>query len=140
MPQENLLIALHFILLWGSVTIGLVAGLLLPVSNLIAIPLAVILWAFGFFYNFRLVQTRPAYNPNRPGAGRKSYERITARTLMNLGIAIVFRSWITLIAAIILIPLYTWAARKKRQYLDSLHGHGVADVFPDRSETRSRRS
>ncbi len=133
MPQENLLVILHFMLLWGSVILGLVAGLLLPISNLISIPLGVILWGLGFFYNYHLIQTRRPYNPHRPTAGQKSYERIVARTLMNLGIAFGFRSWLTIIAAVILIPPYAWVAGKKREYLDFRHERNITDVFPDRS-------
>jgi len=133
MAQENLLIVLHFMLLWGSVILGLVAGLLLPISNLISIPLGVILWALGFFYNFHLIQTRRPYNLHRPTAGQKSYERIVARTLMNLGIAFGFRSWLTIITAVILILLYAWVARRKKEYLDFRRERNIADAFPDRS-------
>jgi hypothetical protein len=136
MPQENLVVALHFFLLWGTVIIGLAAGLLLPVSKLIAIPLGVVLWILGFLYNFHLMQRRRVRNLHSHLSSSRSNGRIAARSLMNLGIAFGFRSWLTIIAAFILIPLYMWAVARRREYLDFARERNTGEVFPHRSRKR----
>jgi hypothetical protein len=132
MPQENLVVALHFFLLWGTVIIGLAAGLLLPVSKLIAIPLGVLLWILGLLYNLHLVQRRRVRNPHARVSSSRGNGRIAARSLMNFGIAFGFRSWLTIIAAFILIPLYMWAVARRREYVDFAREPDTGDVLPDR--------
>lgn len=133
MPQANWIIVLHLILLWGSVATGLVAGWRLPLSNLILVPLGIILWGAGLLYNMHNVKAlrqRPALH--RSALVRRSYRRILARTMMNLGIGLVFASWLTLIVSLVLIPIYSAAANKRRQYLEYMRSGMQSDVFPDR--------
>jgi hypothetical protein len=132
MPQENLVVALHFLFLWGTVIAGLEAGLLLPFSKLIAIPLGAALWAIGLFYNFHLIQTRRAQSPHVRSLPPRSNERIAARTLMNLGIALGFRSWLTIITAFLLIPLHLWSARRTMEYLGFIGRRNVGLVSRER--------
>ena len=51
---------------------------------------------------------------------------------MNLGVAIGFGSWLTLIVAAILIPFYAAAARRRERYLDYMRTGMMSDAFPDR--------
>jgi hypothetical protein len=135
MPQDYLLLALHSLLIWGSVIAALVAGLLLPISNFITVPLGTAIWLFGFLYNLNLVQSgRPQRGSWRRARGGN--DRIAARTAMNFGIAFAFRSWPTLIAAFLLIPVYAWFAGRHREYLDGQHGRRMGGVFPDRRRRR----
>jgi hypothetical protein len=133
MFQANWVIILHFVLLWGSVGIGLMADWKLPISYLAAIPLGIFLWASGLLYNIysiRRMRDKPA--GHRTALARSGYRRIAARTMMNLGIGLAFRSWPTFLAAIILIPLYSLAASQRRHYLDYMRSGMLSDAFPDR--------
>jgi hypothetical protein len=135
MPTANWVIALHFIALWGSVLTGLLAGWRLPLSNLVAIPLGLLLWAAGLLFNIYVIQrVRNSPPMRRSEMTGRSYQRITARTLMNLGLGLLFRSWLTLIVAILLIPFYTAASRSRRRYLDYMRTGMQDDAFPDRMQ------
>jgi hypothetical protein len=133
MPQANWMIVLHFLLVWGSVITGLAAGWRVPVPIVISIPLGLMIWALGLLYNVSLIQRhRRGLATHRAAQARRSYQRITARTIMNLGVAIGFRSWLTLIAAVILIPFYASAARRRQRYMDYMRTGVLSDAFPDR--------
>jgi hypothetical protein len=133
MPQANWMIVLHLIALWGSVGIGLIAGWKLPISNLVAIPLGILFFVIGLLYNannVKRLREKPA--GHRVALARRGYRRIVARTIMNLGIGLAFRSWLTLLVAAILIPFYVLAAHQRRQYLDYMRSGVLSDAFPDR--------
>jgi len=133
MPQANWVIVLHFLLLWASVITGLAAGWLMPIPIIVSIPLGLMIWALGLFYNIGANQRyRRGLATHRSAQARRSYQRITARTIMNLGIAVSFRSWLTLLVAIILIPFYATAARRRQRYLDYMRTGVLSDAFPDR--------
>jgi MFS family permease len=137
MPQANWVIVLHIIILWGSVFAGLTAGWRLPFSYVVAIPLGLIIWGAGLLYNLYNIQRfrrRPARH--QAELNRRVYQRIVARTMMNLGIGLATRSLLTIIAAVVLIPIYIVAANKRRQYLDYLRSGMQSDVFPDRIAKR----
>jgi hypothetical protein len=55
---------------------------------------------------------------------------------MNLGIGVAFRSWLTLLVALILIPFYALAAHQRRQYLDYMRSGMLSGAFPDRVSRR----
>ena len=120
-------------MLWGSVITGLIAGWSLPISYVVTIPLGLALWAVGFLYNLftmgRFKRGRLLY---REALTRRGYQRIFARTVMNLGVAMFFRSWLAILAAFLLIPLYSTAARRRRLYLDYIRTGMLSDAFPDR--------
>ena len=134
MPTANWVIVLHFAALWGSVLTGLVAGWRLPINNFLAIPLGLLLWALGFWFNMYVIQ-RARQEPalNRAEMSRRRYLRIAARTLMNIGVAVAFRSWLTLIVAAVLIPFYAAASRSRQRYLEYLRTGMQDDAFPDRT-------
>ncbi len=133
MPQANWMIVLHFVTLWGSIGIGLMAGWKLPIANLVAIPLGIVLWAVGLTYNaYNIRRMREKSAGHRTALARRGYRRIVARTIMNLGFVLAFRSWLTLIVAIILIPFYVLAAHQRRQYQDYMRSGMLSDAFPDR--------
>jgi hypothetical protein len=140
MPQANWVIILHTIVLWGSVFAGLTAGWRLPVSYALLAPLGIIVWVSGFLYNLKNIRRfrrRPALS--REDLASKGYRRIFGRTAMNLGVGLASGSWLTLIAAALLIPFYVMAANQRRQYLDYLRSGMLSDVFPDRTSRRWQR-
>jgi len=133
MPQANWVIVLHFLLLWASVITGLAAGWNMPIPIVVSAPLGLMLWALGFLYNLSANQRyRRGVATHRSAQARRSYQRITARTIMNLGVAVGFRSWLTLLVAILLIPFYATAARRRQRSLDYLRTGVLSDAFPDR--------
>jgi hypothetical protein len=133
MPQANWVIILHFVLLWGSVITSLAAGWRINMPLPVAIPLGVMLWLLGILYNFSVIQRqRRGAATHRTAQARRSYLRIAARTIMNVGVALAFRSWLTLIVAAILIPFYAAAARRRERYLDYMRTGMLSDAFPDR--------
>lgn len=134
MPTANWVIVLHFVALWGSVITGLMADWRLPISILVAIPLGLLLWAAGFLFNMYVIQ-RARQEPalHRAEMNRRRYQRIAARTLMNVGVGLAFRSWLTLIVAAILIPFYAAASRSRQRYLEYMRTGMQDDAFPDRT-------
>jgi hypothetical protein len=133
MPQANWVILLHVILLWGSVITGLAAGWRINIPLPVAIPLGAMIWMLGLLYNISVIQRqRRGLATHRAALARRGYLRITARTIMNLGIALGFRSWLTLIFAALLIPFYAAAARRRERYLDYMRTGMLSDAFPDR--------
>lgn len=133
MSQANWIIFLHFAAVWLSVITSLMAGWTLPFQPYLSFALGFMTWVLGFLINLRLL----ASSRNRPATyatarARRSYQRIAARTIMNLGIGIAFRSWLTLLIAGILIPFYATAARQRRTYLDYLRTGMLSDAFPHR--------
>lgn len=133
MPQANWVIFLHFILLWGSVITGLAAGWRINIPLPVAVPLGVMIWLLGLLYNLSVIQRRQrGLARHRSALARSSYLRITARTIMNLGIALAFRSWLTLIFAVVIIPFYAAAARRRERYLDYMRTGMLSDAFPER--------
>jgi len=133
MPQANWVILLHFVLVWGSIITGLAAGWRLPIPIVVSIPLGLMIWALGLLYNVSVTRRyRRGPATHRSALVRRSYQRIAARTIMNLGIAIGFRSWLTLIVAALLIPFYASAANRRQRYLDYMRTGMMSDAFPDR--------
>lgn len=133
MPQANWVIVLHFFLLWGSVITGLAAGWRIPIPIYVSLPLGLMIWAVGLLYNLSATQRhRRGPATHRAALARRGYQRIIARTIMNLGVAVGFRSWLTLIVAVILIPFYAAAARRRQRYLDYMRTGMLSDAFPDR--------
>ena len=113
---------------------GLVAGWRLPINNFLAIPLGLLLWALGFWFNMYVIQkARQEPALHRVEMNRRRYQRIAARTLMNIGVAVAFRSWLTLIVAAVLIPFYAAASRSRQRYLEYLRTGMQDDAFPDRT-------
>jgi len=91
------------------------------------------MWILGFLYNLSANQRyRRGQATHRSAQARRSYQRITARTIMNLGVAVGFRSWLTLLVTLILIPFYATAARRRQRYLDYMRTGVLSDAFPDR--------
>lgn len=133
MQQANWIIFLHFLALWGSVITSLAATWRLPVPLAVAMPLGAALWACGFLVNVYAARqpgpVRPSY---RSPFYRSSGRRIFARTIMNLGIALFFRAWLTIAVALVLVPLYALAAQRRRLYLDYMRTGMLSDAFPDR--------
>ena len=133
MPQANWVIILHFVLLWGSVITGLAAGWRIGIPVPVAVPLGLLVWLLGLLYNVSFIQRRRrGLAVRRPALGHRGFLRISARTIMNLGVAIGFGSWLTLIVAAILIPFYAAAARRRERYLDYMRTGMMSDAFPDR--------
>lgn len=133
MPQANWVIIIHFVVLWGSVITSLAASWRVPLPNYVAIPLGIMIWALGFLYNVSVTRRyRRGQAMHRAALARRGYQRITARTIMNLGVAVGFRSWLTLIIAILLIPVYAAAVRRRQRYLDYMRTGVLSDAFPDR--------
>lgn len=133
MSSANWVIALHFIALWGSVITGLLADWRLSISVLAAVPLGLVMWAAGFMFNMYVVQrARRGTTRHRAEMTRRRYQRIVARTLMNLGIGLAFRSWLTLLVSALLIPFYAAASRNRQRYLEYLRTGMQDEAFPDR--------
>ncbi len=137
MPQANWIILLHLLLLWGSVITGLASQWRIPLPFAVSIPLGAAIWLLGFLYNLNALR-RHRFNPegHRTAFQKRVYRRIAARTLMNLGVTVISRSWLTLIASALLVPLYANAARRRQQYLDYLRTGMMSDAFPHRVSRR----
>lgn len=137
MPQGNWIILLHFVLMWMSVATSLMAGWSMPLRPYISLPLGLIIWLLGFFLNLRVMETQRRRRATHSRAHvQQSYRRIAARTVMNLGIALGFRSWLTMLIAGILIPFYFEAAKRQRMYQDYLRTGMLHDAFPNRIPRR----
>lgn len=137
MPQANWVIFLHFIVLWGSVAVSTMAGWLLPISYALTMPLGILLWAVGFIYNlYTMGRSRRGKRHDGMGMGRRYYQRVFARVVMNLGVGLAFRSWLAMILGLLLIPFYFSAARRRMQYLDYMRTGMLSDAFPDRIPRR----
>jgi len=133
MPQANWVILVHFALLWGTVIVSLAAGWLIPMPLYVSIPLGIIVWLLGFLYNVSSVNRyRRGEEMYGTALARRGYQRIAARTIMNIGVALGFRSWLTIIIALLLIPIYTSAVRRRQRYLDYMRTGMLSDAFPDR--------
>jgi hypothetical protein len=133
MPQANWVIIVHFGLLWGSVITSLAAGWRIPMPYYVSVPLGIIVFILGFLYNVSIVNRyRHGEEMHRLALARRGYQRIAARTIMNIGVALGFRSWLTLIIALLLIPVYTSAIRRRQRYLDYMRTGMLSDAFPDR--------
>ena len=133
MPQANWIILLHFLALWGSVITGLASRWRVPVPFAVSIPLGAMIWLVGFLYNLNALRSqRTGGASHRAALQRRTYRRIGARTVMNLGVALAFRSWLTVIVSFLLVPLYANAARRRQQYLDYLRTGMMSDAFPHR--------
>lgn len=133
MSQANWIILLHFLAVWMSVALSLMAGWNLPLKPYISIPLGLTVWCLGFLLNMRVVRSfRREPRLQFIAQARKSYQRIAARTIMNLGISLLFRSWFTMLVSGMLIPFYINAAKKRRAYLDYLRTGMLHDAFPNR--------
>ncbi|MEW6555175.1 MAG: hypothetical protein AB1384_12930 [Actinomycetota bacterium] len=112
---------------------GLAAGWRINIPLAVAVPLGLLVWAAGFLYNISIVRRRrQRLATHRSAVTRHGYQRILARTAMNLGVALGFRSWLTLIIAALLIPFYAAAARRRERYLDYMRTGMLSDAFPDR--------
>lgn len=124
---------MHFAVLWGSVITSLAAGWSVHISKYVCIPLGILIWAAGFLYNVAMTRRyRSGQEMHGVALARRGYQRITARTIMNIGVAVGFRSWLTLIAALVLIPMYAAAVRRRQRYLDYMRTGMLDDAFPDR--------
>ena len=137
MPQANWVILLHLLLLWGSVITGLASQWRIPLPLSLSLPLGAMIWLLGVFYNLRtLRRQRFIAESHRLAVQKRLYHRIAARTVMNLGVVVASRSWLTLIVTALLIPLYANAARRRQQYLDYLRTGILSDAFPHRVSRR----
>ena len=133
MPQANWVILVHFGLLWGSVITSLAAGWRIPMPLYVSAPLGIIVFVLGLLYNISVVNRyRRGEEMHRLSLSRRGYQRIAARTVMNVGVALGFRSWLTLIIALLLIPIYASAIRRRQRYLDYMRTGMMSDAFPDR--------
>ncbi len=137
MPQGNWIIPLHFMAIWMSVATSLMAGWSIGLQPYVSFPLGFVIWSTGFFLNLRVLEGQRRRKATHSKAHvERSYRRIAARTVMNLGIALAFRSWLTMMTAGILIPFYLEAAKKRRMYLDYLRTGMLHDAFPHRIPRR----
>lgn len=137
MPQANWIILLHFLLLWGSVITGLASQWRIPLPLSLSLPLGAMIWLLGVFYNLStLRRQRLNAESHRLAVQKRVYHRIAARTVMNLGVVVASRSWLTLVVTALLIPLYANAARRRQQYLDYLRTGMLSDAFPHRVSRR----
>lgn len=133
MSQGNWIVFVHFIAIWLSVLTSLVAGWSLSIHYYISFPIGCLVWLLGLLINLRqLRNSRMSPSTHRRWHSQFSQQRIAARTVMNVGVALAFRSWFTLLVAGLLIPLYISAARKRRAYLDYLRTGMLSDAFPHR--------
>ncbi|MBC7246393.1 MAG: hypothetical protein H5T73_01265 [Actinobacteria bacterium] len=133
MSQGNWIVFVHFIAIWLSVITSLVAGWSLSIHNYVSFPVGCMVWLLGLLINLRQLRDfRMSPTTRRRQYSQISHQRIAARTIMNVGIALAFRSWFTLLVAGLLIPMYISAARKRRAYLDYLRTGMLSDAFPHR--------
>lgn len=102
MKKLRVLFIGELVIIWASVALGLMAGWRIPISPWIAIPVGLLLWICGFLYTLRLRgQFKEAAERHRRPPRRRGYPLVEARIAMHLGVALGFRSWPTLGAALV---------------------------------------
>jgi hypothetical protein len=115
MASMQWLVVVQLVLVWGSVIIGLLTGWRMPLPRWAAIPAGLAIWFGGLILNLQgRKRFREVMGPGGLKARKRGYPLIAGRTAMNLGIALAFRSWPTLVATALLLAFYLLLAQKVR--------------------------
>ncbi len=117
------LLALNILFIWGSaILFSMVLKWRLPIPLWAGMTFGVLLWIAGFLFAIQVTAERRRLRRGTARAGTHlmglvAHPFATARLMMNLGIGLAFRSWVTLIIAVLLYPMYTLLARRRRSAL-----------------------
>ncbi|MDI7252025.1 MAG: hypothetical protein QME89_05640 [Actinomycetota bacterium] len=122
------------LLIMGSVVAAYLLHWRIPLPAWLAVPAGVLLWGGGLLYTLR----RRGEWKARRGRGRRrmfpgGYPLVWARGAMHLGVALGFRSWPTLGAAVVFLAVNLFlAARARRVVLERVWELAEGGKFPRR--------
>ena len=117
------LLLINVFFIWGSaILFSLILKWRLPVPLWAGLVFGRLLWIAGSLLAIlvRAERRRLRRGTARSGThlmGLVAHPFATSRLMMNLGIALAFRSWVTLVIAILLYPTYTLLAKRRRSAL-----------------------
>ncbi len=117
------LLLINIFFIWGSaVLFSVVLEWRLPIPLWAGLVFGVLLWLAGLMFAMQVTAERRRMRRGtaQPGTrlmGLVAHPYATARLMMNLGIGLAFRSWVTLIIAVLLYPVYTLLAKRRRSAL-----------------------
>lgn len=132
MSDASWIIPVHFLLIWGSVLISLASHWKIQLPLGAAMGLGAALWLSATALNASRVSRFRAGSARRTFRQREA-SRILARTFMNLGISIFFRSWFTFIVTFMMIPVYYHASRVRERFLHYLRTGIWDQALPGRT-------
>jgi len=113
----------EFVAVLASVLIAYVTHWRMPISPWIAAPTGLVLWACGFMYTMYLRgKWKEAAERHERPARRRGFPFVEARAAMHLGVALGFRSWPTLIVALVSAAVNLWLAISLRRRLRNRMG------------------
>ncbi len=117
------LLLINTFFIWGSaILFSVVLKWRLPIPLWAGLVFGVLLWIAGLLFAIQVTAERRRMRRGTARAGTHlmglvAHPYATSRLTMNLGVALAFRSWVTLIIAVLLYPLYTMLARRRRSAL-----------------------
>ncbi len=117
------LLLINIFFIWGSaILFSVVLKWRLPIPLWAGVVFGIILWIAGLLFAMQVTAERRRLRRGtaRPGThlmGLVAHPYATSRLMMNLGIGLAFRSWVTLIIAVLLYPAYTLLAKRRRSAL-----------------------
>ncbi len=117
------LLLINTFFIWGSaILFSVVLEWRLPIPLWAGLVFGILLWIAGLLFAIQVTAERRRLRRGTARAGTRlmglvAHPYATSRLMMNLGVALAFRSWVTLIIAVLLYPLYTMLARRRRSAL-----------------------
>jgi len=113
----------EFVAILASVVVAYFTHWRIPISSWVAVPAGTVMWACGFIYTLHLRKGfREAVERRERPAKRRGFPLVEARAAMHLGVALGFRSWPTLIVAVVCIAINVGMAIALRRKLRSRTG------------------
>ena len=113
----------EFVAVLASIVVAYAADWRMPISPWIAAPAGLILWGSGLLYTLHLRgEIREAMERGTLPSRRHGYPMVEARAAMHLGAALGFRSWPTLIVAVVCAAVNLGLAVSMRRRLLSRLG------------------
>lgn len=117
------LLLVNIFFIWGSaILFGVVLKWRLPIPLWAGLVFGILLWIAGLLFAIQVTAERRRLRRGTARSGTHlmglvAHPFATTRLMMNLGMALAFRSWVTLIIAILLYPMYTLMAKRRRSAL-----------------------
>jgi len=132
MSDGSWIIPVHFLVVWGSVLISIASRWRMRLPLGAALGLGIAIWLAAMVLNASRVRRFRAGDTRMTFRQRES-SRILARTLMNIGISVLFKSWLTLIVSFLMVPVYLYASRVRERFLHYLHTGIWEQAMPGRT-------
>ena len=138
------LLLINVFFIWGSaILFSVVLNWRLPIPLWAGLVFGILLWMAGLLLAIKVTAERRRLRRGTARSGTHlmglvAHPFATTRLMMNLGIALAFRSWVTLIIAVLLYPLYTMLAKRRRSAL-SVNRRQLENLRRNYGSSRSRR-